>query len=76
VRGFGFLGRVQTVPPGLYRIVLSVDGKDYAQTLRVEPDPSLPLAEQLAADEGQEQDSDEMIEEEEGEEAQGDPIIH
>jgi S1-C subfamily serine protease/photosystem II stability/assembly factor-like uncharacterized protein len=27
------------VPPGLYRVVLSVDGKDQAQTLRVEPDP-------------------------------------
>jgi photosystem II stability/assembly factor-like uncharacterized protein len=75
---FGFLGRVQTVPPGLYRIVLNVDGKDYTQTIRVEPDPSIPLAEQLVADEGQEQDSDELIEEgeeEEGEEGEHDPII-
>jgi photosystem II stability/assembly factor-like uncharacterized protein len=77
-RRFGFLGRVQTVPPGLYRIVLNVDGKDYTQIIRVEPDPNIPLAEQLIADEGQEQDADEMIEEgeeEEGEEGEDNPSL-
>jgi hypothetical protein len=58
--------------------VLNVDGKDYTQTIRIEPDPSIPLVEQLVADEGQEQDSDELIEEgeeEEGEEGEDNPII-
>jgi photosystem II stability/assembly factor-like uncharacterized protein len=30
--------------PGTYRVVLSVDGVDYAQTLRVEADPNVPTA--------------------------------
>ena len=28
--------------PGNYRIVLTVDGKEYSQTVRVDPDPNLP----------------------------------
>ena len=38
-RRIGFAGRLQVVPPGSYRVVLSVDGKDYTQPLRVEADP-------------------------------------
>jgi photosystem II stability/assembly factor-like uncharacterized protein len=30
--------------PGTYRVVLTVDGTEYAQSLRVEPDPVLPSA--------------------------------
>lgn len=37
--GFGF-GGGQPVPPGQYRVVLNVDGKEYSQGIRVEADPS------------------------------------
>jgi hypothetical protein len=30
------------VPPGQYRVVLTVDGKEQVQGLRVERDPTLP----------------------------------
>jgi photosystem II stability/assembly factor-like uncharacterized protein len=33
---------VSAAPPGMYRVVLTVDGKEYAQPLRVESDPTLP----------------------------------
>jgi hypothetical protein len=36
---FGFRGP-QQVNPGMYRLVLSVDGKELSQWIRVEPDPS------------------------------------
>src|SRR5262249_37884622 len=39
---FGAFGFGQPVSPGMYRVVLTVDGKDFAQSLRVEADPSLP----------------------------------
>jgi hypothetical protein len=29
-------------PPGLYRVILTVDGQEFAQNLRVEPDPVAP----------------------------------
>ena len=29
---------------GTYRVVLSVDGQEYTQTLRIEPDPAVPTA--------------------------------
>ncbi len=68
-------GRLQPVPPGLYRVVLNVDGKDYTQNLRVLPDPNAPLAE-LAADEGSDDEKVEgMLEEEEGAEGDDGPII-
>ena len=35
-------GRGTPVPPGDYRVVLNVDGQDFAQTIRLEPDPALP----------------------------------
>jgi hypothetical protein len=37
--GRGGFGRIATAGPGSYRIVLTVDGKDYSRTLRIEPDP-------------------------------------
>ena len=59
--------RLQPVPPGSYRVVLTVDGKDFTQTVRVEPDPNAPYLE-LAADDDEEQDEDEEMLDEEGEE--------
>jgi len=35
-------GGGRAVPPGLYRVILTVDGREYAQTLRIERDPTLP----------------------------------
>jgi photosystem II stability/assembly factor-like uncharacterized protein len=35
-------GGVQAAPPGMYRVVLNVDGKEYTQPLRLESDPTLP----------------------------------
>jgi flagellar hook assembly protein FlgD len=37
--GFGGRGGGSAVPAGAYRVVLTVDGKDYAQTVIVENDP-------------------------------------
>jgi hypothetical protein len=51
--GGGFGGR--PVPPGMYRVVLSVDGQDYTQDLRVEADPSAPNG-VIIADEDEEDD--------------------
>jgi hypothetical protein len=31
-------------PPGMYRVVLTVDGDEYRQGLKVEPDPTAPNA--------------------------------
>ena len=46
----GFGGR--PVSPGTYRVVLTVDGKELAQALRVEADPDAPAS--LLAEEGKE----------------------
>jgi photosystem II stability/assembly factor-like uncharacterized protein len=43
------------VPTGIYRVVLSVDGVEYAQALRVDPDPTLP-ADGVLTDEAAEWD--------------------
>jgi hypothetical protein len=59
----------------LYRVVLTVDGKDYTQNLRVVPDPNVPLAELAADEEREEQEADGMFEEEEGPEGEEGPII-
>ena len=40
----GFGGAGTPVPPGTYRVVLTVDGQDYTQPLRVELDPALTAA--------------------------------
>ncbi len=42
--------RPQPVPPGTYRVVLTVDGKDLSRTVQVEPDPNGPSS-GLAAEE-------------------------
>jgi photosystem II stability/assembly factor-like uncharacterized protein len=39
-RGFGQFG--QPVSAGIYRVVLTVDGQEFSQTVRVEADPSVP----------------------------------
>jgi hypothetical protein len=66
------------VPPGIYRIVLVVDGKELAQTARVEPDPTLPITELFADLDNETDEADEaFMDEDEAEmEAEGEgPII-
>jgi photosystem II stability/assembly factor-like uncharacterized protein len=58
----GFGGGGQPVPPGTYRVLLTVDGKEYSQTLRVEADPSAPTSGDIAGD-GDSEEA-ELIEEE------------
>lgn len=58
--GFGGFGG-QPVPPGTYRVVLTVDGKEYSQVVRVESDPNYPNVDLIASEE-------EEYEEEEAEE--------
>jgi hypothetical protein len=38
----GRRGGIQVAAPGMYRLVLTVDGKDLAQSVRIDPDPTLP----------------------------------
>jgi photosystem II stability/assembly factor-like uncharacterized protein len=68
-RGSGGGGRrfggLATVGPGEYRVVLSVDGKEYAQNLRVEPDPVVADA-VMAEDQPILQDEEEEEEQERG----------
>jgi photosystem II stability/assembly factor-like uncharacterized protein len=51
-RGGGVFGALGGPPvlPGAYRVVLTVDGKEYAETIRVEPDPSTPASEIMASE--------------------------
>jgi hypothetical protein len=42
--GRGRVGRGRFVEPGAYRVVLTVDGKEYASSLKIEPDPETPIA--------------------------------
>ncbi len=53
----------QAAAPGMYRVVLTVDGKEYSQGLRVEPDPSLP-PDTIAQDDDEENDPEAMEREE------------
>lgn len=53
--GRGGIGGGAAVPPGTYRIVLSVDGKEFSQTVRVEADPTAPAG-TLAMEEEEEID--------------------
>jgi photosystem II stability/assembly factor-like uncharacterized protein len=74
-RRAGGFGRAQAVSPGTYRVVLTVDGKDFSETVRVEPDPNAPIIE-LAADDEELTDDEEFeamsgADEEEGEEEEG-----
>jgi photosystem II stability/assembly factor-like uncharacterized protein len=64
--------RLASVPAGVYRIVLTIDGKEYAQTLRVDADPTLPFGVTIADPLAQEEDDEE---EEEHEREQGGGII-
>ncbi len=48
-------GGGRAVPPGAYRIVLTVDGKEMTQSVRVEPDPLAPPG-VIAAEESEEGD--------------------
>jgi photosystem II stability/assembly factor-like uncharacterized protein len=41
--GRGRGGRPTFVEPGVYRVVLNVDGKEYASSLKIEPDPDTPI---------------------------------
>ncbi len=61
--------------PGMYRVVLTLDGKEYEQGLRVENDPQLKSA-NILADEGEDEDDgdDEDEEEREMREMQGSRI--
>ncbi|MFM7075307.1 MAG: PDZ domain-containing protein [Planctomycetaceae bacterium] len=74
--GGGGGGRGRVAPSGSYRVVLTVDGKEYAQELRVISDPNLPAAADLAPGEesydvwtGDEEPAGSEEEEEEEEEA-------
>jgi photosystem II stability/assembly factor-like uncharacterized protein len=40
----GFFPTGQTVPAGMYRVVLNVDGQEQTEPLRVDPDPTVPTA--------------------------------
>jgi photosystem II stability/assembly factor-like uncharacterized protein len=48
--GFGGGAGGAAVPTGNYRVILTVDGKEYAQSLRVEADPSSPTTGDIAGD--------------------------
>jgi len=58
--GGGRFGGAPTVAPGTYRVVLTVDGEQFAQNLRVEPDPvvtdAVPGDDQPALDDEEEED--------------------
>jgi hypothetical protein len=45
-------------PPGMYRVVPSVDGQDYTQDLRVEADPSAPNGVIIADEEEDDEEDD------------------
>jgi photosystem II stability/assembly factor-like uncharacterized protein len=63
--------RTRPVPPAVYRVVLTVDGKEYARHVRVEPDPTVPYSEAVASaleDDEEMFEGEEEEEEEEGEE--------
>ena len=63
--GFVFGGGLRPVPPGTYKIVLTVDGKEFSQSVRVDADPTVPPGEALAAeaflmtDEAEDEDDEE-----------------
>ena len=61
------------MPLGIYRVVLTVDGKDYEKPLRIEGDPTLPpdvaAMQGMQGGGGGEEDDEAEEEEEEREEA-------
>jgi hypothetical protein len=52
-----FGGRQNLVNPGMYRLVLTVDGTELSQPIRIEPDPNHPNP--IAASDGEDGDEDE-----------------
>jgi len=50
--------RQAPAPPGMYRVVLTVDGKEHTQSLRVENDPLLKATPVIAEDEEDEEESE------------------
>jgi hypothetical protein len=56
--GFGGFGG-QPVPPGTYRVVLTVDGKEYSQVVRVESDPNYPNVDLIASEEEEYEEEEE-----------------
>lgn len=57
--GFGgFGGRGAVLPPGTYGVILTVDGKEYKQTVTVEGDPTLPGSLRLSEEEEEEWEND------------------
>ncbi len=52
--GFGGFNLGQQSQPGMYRVILTVDGQEFAQALRIEADPSAPAA--LIAEENDKQE--------------------
>lgn len=76
--GFGGFGRGRTVSSGTYRVVLTVDGKEFTQELKVISDPNLPIQSELTGlseeyevwtGDASEEESEEEEEEEEQQEA-------
>jgi photosystem II stability/assembly factor-like uncharacterized protein len=61
--GFG-QGRGAGIQAGVYRVILTVDGKEYAQNVRIDLDPSMP-ANWVAPDEEDEEEANKMFEPEE-----------
>jgi hypothetical protein len=59
--------------PGLYRVILSVDGQEFAQNLRVEPDPVAP--QQMIAPERDGDEEEEEMEERGEKEIERDAVI-
>jgi hypothetical protein len=57
--GRGGFGGAQLVAPGIYRVILTVDGQEFTQTVRVDPDPTLPNHILAAQGEGAIPDEDE-----------------
>ena len=49
--GFGGVGGGRPAPLGAYRVVLTVDGRELSQTVRVEADPSGPRPLNVAEEE-------------------------
>jgi hypothetical protein len=55
--GFGGFNFGQLSQPGMYRVVLTVDGQEFTQPLRIEADPSSPGA-LIAEDNDKDEDED------------------
>ncbi|MEO6811892.1 MAG: hypothetical protein ABI353_22515, partial [Isosphaeraceae bacterium] len=59
--------RPRPAPPGIYRVVLTVDGQEFTRNLRMEPDPSIPPSDLIAEDQDAPESEAEMFEEHEEE---------